>query len=331
MVDTKKQIESSEQGKKISGYVKKLLGEYGLLVAIIIFIIPVSIITPVFLSPNNLVNVLLQLTVLGALSVGQTFVILSGGGGIDLSVGSVLAFAAVIGAGLIMNQGVPVAIGIIITIAIGIGIGLINGLIVTKVKISPLICTLAIMTAVRGGVMIYTGGADIIGLPRSYTALVTEGIGPISYAIILVILMFVVADIILKKTRYGRQLYAVGGNEHAALVSGINVNRIRMIAYTISGLCSGIAGLILTARLYTAGPRAGNGMELSVVSAVVIGGTSLSGGVGNIFGTVLGVIILSIIDNVTNLLAVPPAYVQTFKGLIILLAAIIDRFRTADK
>lgn len=330
METIRKQVKGG-QGKSINGHLRKVLNEYGLLVVIILFIIPVSIITPVFLTPNNLINVLLQLTVLGALSVGQTFVILSGGGGIDLSVGSVLAFSAVIGAGLIMYQGLPVAVGVIVTLAIGLGIGLINGLIVTRIRISPLICTLAIMTAVRGGVMIYTGGADIIGLPRSYTALVTGGVGPISYAIILVILMFVVADIVLKKTKYGKQLYAVGGNEHAALVSGINVKRIRMIAYAISGFCSAIAGLILTARLYTAGPRAGVGMELSVVSAVVIGGTSLSGGIGKIFGTVLGVIILSIIDNVTNLLAVPPAYVQTFKGIIILLAAIIDRFRTADK
>ncbi len=310
---------------------KNFIASYGLALVILLFCIPVSIISPIFWSWGNIKNILVQMTVLGALTMGQVFVLISGGGGIDLSIGSVLAFSAIVGAGAINFAGVSTPVGIIISLAIGTAIGFFNGFIISKVKISPLITTLAVQTAVRGCVMIYTGGADIIGLPESYTNIVSKGVGPFSWSVIIMFAMFFLAWVTLRYTQYGRELYAVGGNEHAANVSGINVARVRTIAYMICGLCAAIAGIITTARLYTAGPRAGTGLELTTISAAVIGGTSLAGGKGYVSGAILGVIFLQLIDNTTNLMAIPAAYVQAFKGVIILGAAILDRVRSSSR
>jgi ribose/xylose/arabinose/galactoside ABC-type transport system permease subunit len=276
-------------------------------------------------------NILVQMTVIGVLTMGQVFVLISGGGGIDLSVGSTLAFSAIVGAGLIRNSGLPVWAGLLITLLTGIAVGAFNGIVITKIKISPLITTLAVQTAVRGLVMIYTGGADVTNMPKAYTDIVSKGIGSISWSVIITFVIFFLTMIILRYTKYGRELYAVGGNEYAANVSGINVTKIRIIAYTACGMLASVAGIITTARLYTAGPRAGTGMELTAISAAVIGGTSLAGGKGNVSGAVLGVIFLQIIDNTTNLMAIPAAYVSALKGAIILGAAILDRIRSSDK
>lgn len=316
---------------KLGKVLKAFVSSYGLIFVILIFCIPVTIVRPVFWSWGNMTNILVQMTVIGVLTMGQVFVLISGGGGIDLSVGSILAFSAIVGAGLIRNSGFPVWAGLLITLLTGTTIGAFNGLVITKIKISPLITTLAVQTAVRGLVMIYTGGADVTNMPKAYTDIVSKGIGSISWSVIITFVIFFVTMIILRYTKYGRELYAVGGNEYAANVSGINVTKIRVIAYTACGLLASVAGIITTARLYTAGPRAGTGMELTAISAAVIGGTSLAGGKGNVSGAVLGVIFLQIIDNTTNLMAIPAAYVSALKGAIILGAAILDRIRSSDK
>jgi ribose/xylose/arabinose/galactoside ABC-type transport system permease subunit len=316
---------------KVKGLMRTFVSSYGLVFVILIFCIPVTIVRPIFWSWRNLSNILVQMTVIGVLTMGQVFVLISGGGGIDLSVGSTLAFSAIVGAGFIRHAGGPVWFGLLATLVTGAAIGAFNGIVITKIKISPLITTLAVQTAVRGFVMIYTGGADITGMPESYTNIVSKGIGSVSWSVMITFIIFFLTMIILRHTKYGRELYAVGGNEHAANVSGISVTKIRLIAYTACGLLAAVAGIITTARLYTAGPRAGTGRELTAISAAVIGGTSLAGGKGYVGGAVLGVIFLQIIDNTTNLMAIPAAYVSALKGVIILGAAILDRVRSSDR
>jgi ribose/xylose/arabinose/galactoside ABC-type transport system permease subunit len=317
--------------EKVKMLLKAFVSSYGLVFVILVFCIPVTIISPVFWSWRNLTNILVQMTVIGVLTMGQVFVLISGGGGIDLSIGSTLALSAIVGATFIRDYGVPVWSGLLATLLTGTLIGAFNGLVITKIKISPLITTLAVQTGVRGIVMIITGGADVTGMPSAYTNIVAKGIGSVSWSVIITFFIFLLTWVILRFTKYGRELYAVGGNEYAANVSGINVTKIRMIAYTMCGLLAALGGIITTARLYTAGPRAGTGMELTAISAAVIGGTSLSGGKGYVGGAVLGVIFLQIIDNTTNLMAIPAAYVAALKGAIILGAAILDRIRSSDK
>ena len=314
---------------KLKKLAKAFVSSYGLAFVILVFCIPVTIISPVFWSWRNITNIMVQMTVIGVLTMGQVFVLISGGGGIDLSVGSALALSAIAGAGLLNNFGIPVWACLLATLLTGAFIGAFNGLVITKIKISPLITTLAVQTGVRGIIMIVTGGADITNMPEGYTNIVSKGVGSISWSVI-TFFVFVMTWIVLKYTKYGRELYAVGGNEYAANVSGINVTKIRLIAYTVCGLLAALGGIITTARLYTAGPRAGVGMELTAISAAVIGGTSLSGGKGYVAGAVLGVIFLQIIDNTTNLMAIPAAYVSALKGAIILGAAVLDRIRSSD-
>lgn len=315
---------------KLKKLAKAFVSSYGLAFVILVFCIPVTIISPVFWSWRNITNIMVQMTVIGVLTMGQVFVLISGGGGIDLSVGSALALSAIAGAGLLNNFGIPVWACLLATLLTGAFIGAFNGLVITKIKISPLITTLAVQTGVRGIIMIVTGGADITNMPEGYTNIVSKGVGSISWSVIITFFVFVMTWIVLKYTKYGRELYAVGGNEYAANVSGINVTKIRLIAYTVCGLLAALGGIITTARLYTAGPRAGVGMELTAISAAVIGGTSLSGGKGYVAGAVLGVIFLQIIDNTTNLMAIPAAYVSALKGAIILGAAVLDRIRSSD-
>jgi ribose transport system permease protein len=331
MTDMNMQNKITLESNGLRKLAKAFVSSYGLVFVILVFCIPVTIISPVFWSWRNITNIMVQMTVMGVLTMGQVFVLISGGGGIDLSIGSTLALSAIVGAGLIRDFGTPVWLVFAVTLLTGGVVGAFNGLVITKVKISPLITTLAVQTGVRGIIMIITGGADIIGMPSGYTDIVSKGIGSISWSVLITFLVFLMTWVILRYTKYGRELYAVGGNEYAANVSGINVTKIRLIAYTGCGLLAALGGIITTARLYTAGPRAGVGMELTAISAAVIGGTSLSGGKGYVAGAVLGVIFLQIIDNTTNLMAIPAAYVSALKGAIILGAAILDRIRSSDK
>jgi ribose transport system permease protein len=319
------QADTKENKLQLKKNFKQYLGSLGLLIVILAFCIVLSIMSPVFLSKTNLINLLMQSTILATLALGVTFVIITGG--IDLSVGSVMAVSSAIGLGLIVNSGLPAFVGVLVMVLIGAAFGLINGLMVTRLYLSPLIVTLATMGIARGIVLIYTNSANISPVPESFITLATGSFLTIPYLILLVGVFAIIAHIILKHSVFGRSVYASGGNELAARLSGVRTKSIVTLTYVLSGVTAAIGGFLLTSRLESAGPTAGTGIELTVIAAVVIGGTSLFGGQGNILGTILGVILISLVSNAINLLNVPPAWDSLVTGSVILIAALLDVYR----
>lgn len=293
-------------------------------IGLILLIIVVSILNPSFLDLSNLLNLLRQISINGLIAFGMTFIILTGG--IDLSVGSILALSSAFIA-LMITSGVDPLIALIIGVLIGFVLGAVNGLLVTKGNMAPFIATLATMTIFRGLTLVITDGNPITNLGDSYLfQLFGKGyfIG-IPVPAVTMIIVFVILLIILQKTTFGRHTYAIGGNEVAAKISGIKVNKIKILIYGISGLMSALAGGILTSRLNSAQPTAGTSYELDAIAAVVLGGTSLTGGKGRIVGTLIGVLIIGVLNNGLNLLGVSSFYQQVVKGVVILIAVLIDR------
>lgn len=281
-----------------------------------------SLLSDRFFTVNNILNVLRQVSINTIIAGGMTLVILTGG--IDLSVGSVLAFSAALMAGLVAG-GAPPAMAVLTGLGAGAILGLVNGLLVTRGRVAPFVATLATMTIARGLTLVYTEGRPITGLPASLRALGTAYLGPIPVPIILMAVVVGLVYLVLAHTPFGRFLYAVGSNEEAARFAGIAVGRVKLWAYTLGGLAAALAGAILTGRLNSAQPTAGGGFELDAIAAVVLGGTSLSGGQGGVLGTVVGALIIGILDNGLNLLNVSSFYQQVAKGAVILLAVLIDR------
>lgn len=300
----------------------------GPLIGLILISIVLSFISPNFFTLDNILNVLRQVSVNALIGFGMTFVILTGG--IDLSVGSILALSSAITAGLLASGMDPI-LAILIGLLAGAIMGAINGLVITKGKVAPFIATLATMTIFRGLTLVYTEGRPITGLSDS---LLFElmGRGYVSYVPVPVIWMlasYFVLYFILKKTTFGRRVYAIGGNEEASILSGIRADRIKIWVYSITGLLSALAGIILASRLDSAQPTAGTAYELDAIAAVVLGGTSLSGGRGWIFGTLVGALIIGVLDNGLNLMNVSSFYQQVVKGGVILLAVVLDRKKAA--
>lgn len=296
----------------------------GPLLGLIILVVIVSILNPSFLEPLNILNLLRQVAINALIAFGMTFVILTGG--IDLSVGAILALSSALTAGM-MVSGIDPIIAIIIGCILGGLMGTVNGLFVTKGKMAPFIATLATMTIFRGLTLVYTGGNPITGLGDNYLfQLFGRGyfLG-IPVPAITMILTFVVLFIILHKTPFGRKTYAIGGNEKAALISGIKVPNVKIMIYSLSGMLAALAGAILTSRLNSAQPTAGTSYELDAIAAVVLGGTSLSGGKGRIFGTLIGALIIGTLNNGLNLLGVSSFYQMVVKGIVILIAVLLDR------
>ena len=302
----------------------QILNKLGLIVVLIVFIIIMMILSPSFLTWINIRNLLIQSTVLTTLSLGVTFVIITGG--IDLSVGSVEALSAAIGLDMIVNHNVPVFFGMVMIFGVGIIFGLVNGIFVAEFEIPPRIATLATMSIARGIVLVYTNSANVYA-PASFSIFTTNYFLGLPYIVWVVVLLTVAASLILSKTVFGRSVYAVGGSPLAAKLAGIRTKRVITAAYVLSGLMASIAGLLLTIRLEAAGANAGDGIEMNVIAAVVIGGTSLFGGRGTIGGTILGVILISLVSNAVNLLGVPPAWDKIVKGVVIIAAALLDANR----
>lgn len=311
----------SKLGKKIKNT------NLGTVLALILLIVFVTVLNHSFISPNNLLNLLRQLTVNGFIAFGMTFVILTGG--IDLSVGSILALTSVIFVGLFTQMGVPVFVALLIAILLGAVLGFVNGVFITKGKLAPFIVTLATMTIYRGLTLVYTDGRPIAGDRDSY---LFEFLGrglilKIPFQVILFFIIFIILSIVLRKTAFGRKVYAVGGNEKASFIAGIKTDKVKIAIYTISGVMASIAGLILTSRLNSAGPQAGVSYEMDAIAVVVLGGTSMTGGKGSLTGTLIGVLIVGVLNNGLNLLGVSSFYQQIVKGIVILLAVLIDRKR----
>lgn len=305
------------------------------LIALMLMAVAMTILSDNFATKDNLFNVARQISVNVCISVGMTMVILTGG--IDLSVGSILAFTGAVAAGLFKNgielEGVNLFIGItlfgVIWIAMAVGgfLGWFNGFMITKFKVPPFVATLAMLTIARGLTMLYTKGFPITQLGDHFTYLGTGWFLGIPMPVWISIFVVALSVFFMNKTRTGRYIYAIGGNERAALLSGVKVNKVIVIVYMIAGALSGIAGLLVTARLDSAQPNAGLGYELDSIAAVVIGGTSLSGGKGSIIGTVIGAGIIGVLNNGLVLLNVSPFWQQVIKGLVILLAVIIDKIQ----
>jgi len=297
---------------------------HGAFVALSILFIAASLSFDVFFTFLNLTNIFRQVSMIGLVSIGMTFVILTGG--IDLSVGSIAAVAAVVAAGL-SNQFVlfPVAIPIIL----GAVIGCVNGLIITKLRIQPFIATLAMMLGVRGVAFIISKGEPVRSphLSEAFTQIARGDILGIPNFGVFFIISTITAAIVLKYTSFGRRLYAIGGKEEAARMMGLNVDKEKVLVYTISGFCSGFAGMLLASRLGSGQPYAAGGWELNAIAAVVIGGTLLTGGVGNVINTIYGVFILGIISNAINLIGTLPYWYANLATGMILLVVILMQSR----
>ena len=301
------------------------LSDQGLLVVIIVFALVMSQLSDVFLTKTNIINLLYQSTILAVFAIGMTFVVLTAG--IDLSVGSVAALSSVVATKLVVDQDLAPVLGIVLALAAGGAIGLFNGLAVSRLGISPLIVTLATLSAGSGAAFAWTDGSNITPVPDLYKTFGTEEILGIPVMIPFALAIAFVAYVVLSRTSFGRSVYAVGGNQVAARLAGIRTERVITAVYVISGITAAIAGLMLTARLFSGSPRAGAGMELTVIAAVVIGGTSLFGGSGGIRGTLYGVLLITMVTNAINLLGVTSAYDDLVTGAVIFVAAGLDVYR----
>ena len=278
--------------------------------------------SPAFLKSTNLLNILQQVSINFTIAIGMTFVILIGG--IDLSVGSVTALTGMLVAIMMKNWGWPVAISVILSMIFACALGCINGLFISTLNLPPFIMTLGMMEIARGFSSSVTAGQPIYTLPDGFLA-ISSNIPVVAICIMLV--LFVVAYYVLRYTRFGRYVYAVGGNEACAKLSGINVKAIKVAVYTISGFCSGVAAMLLTSRLDSAVPTNAQSYEMNAIAAVVIGGASMSGGEGNLFGTMIGAFMIGVIANGMNLLVIPPGPQRVVTGTIIVIAVVIVVFR----
>ncbi len=318
---------------------KALFARFRSLLALALMVLVLSLLSDRFLTPENGWNILRQISVNLCLSVGMTLVILSGG--IDLSVGAILGLAGAVAAGLLKHgaalPGTDLMLqfttsgAILAALVVGAAAGGVNGFAITRFGLPPFVATLGMLSIARGLTMLWTGGFPITGLGDSFGHLGTGVFLGMPVPVWIMVGLTLVFVVVTRRTRFGRHLYAVGGNERAARLTGLNVPRIKLAVYTLAGALAGVAGLIVTARLDSAQPNAGLGYELDSIAAVVIGGTSLSGGRGSIWGTVLGCLIIGVLNNGLFLLNVSPFWQQVIKGLVILLAVAIDKLNARQR
>ncbi|QEK10991.1 ribose ABC transporter permease [Crassaminicella thermophila] len=305
---------------------KKMLMKFKSIIGLVIFSLIISFLSPRFLTVSNILNVLRQTSINAIIAAGMTFVILTGG--IDLSVGSVLAFCGAVSAYFI-SAGVNVFLAVMASLIIGALVGLFSGVMISKGKVQPFIATLVTMTVLRGATLVFTNGMPItLGSDKGAEFFSKIGGGyflGIPIPVYLMTLVFIIAYYILTQTRLGRYVYALGGNEEASKLSGLNVSKIKLSVYAISGMLAAAAGIIITSRLSSANPNAGVGYELDAIAAVVLGGTSLAGGAGSILGTIIGALIIGILNNALNLLNVSSYYQMIAKGIVIAIAVLSDR------
>ncbi|AQS37901.1 ribose ABC transporter membrane protein [Shewanella psychrophila] len=296
------------------------------LIALIALIAVVSMLNDQFFTMGNLMNILRQTSVNAIIAVGMTLVILTAG--IDLSVGAILALTGALGASMVGAE-LPLAVALPLTLMLGGALGAMNGLLISKGKVQAFIATLVTMTAIRGLTMVYTEGRPIstgfTDTADSFAFIGTGWLAGVPVPVWLMLITFVLVWVMLTHTRLGRYIYAIGGNESAARLSGINVDRVKVAVYGLSGMMAALAGLIVTSRLSSAQPTAGTSYELDAIAAVVVGGASLAGGRGFIWGTLVGALIIGFLNNALNLLDVSSYYQMIAKAGVILLAVLADR------
>lgn len=322
--DVQKKNSKSLNKLKDIGVVNYILKNSGILTGFVLLCIFFAILSPAFLTFSNILNVLRQISINAIIAFGMTFVILIGG--IDLSVGSVLAATGTITAGLIVG-GFSVYISIIIGLSLGGIIGLINGLLIGKLRMPPFIVTLAMMSISRGFAYVYSEGKPVRVETPGFSDIGNGHLGPIPTPIVIMFFILVITALLLNRTRFGRYVYAIGGNRESAKFAGINIGKIELICYVISGFLAGLSGIVLAARMYSGQPIAGQGFELDAIAAVVLGGTSFLGGVGTMGGTMIGALIIGILNNGLNLIRVSFYWQLIVKGIVILAAVYIDMLK----
>ena len=295
--------------------------QFGTLIGLIGLCLVLWILTPYFLTVSNLLNVAQQISIIAIIAVGMTFVIITAG--IDLSVGSVLAFSGMV-IGSVLQAGVALPIAIFVGLFVGGLSGIVNGVLITYGRLPPFISTLGMMSVARGAARLITKGRPISGFSESFRDLATAEVFNIPLPVLIMAGVYLVAYFVLARTKLGRYTYAMGGNEEAAILSGVNVKAYKIAVYGLCGMLSGLAAIILTARLNSAGPNAGIMYELDAIAATVIGGTSLMGGEGTITGTLIGALIMGVLRNGLNLLGIS-SYIQDIViGAVIILAVLMD-------
>jgi inositol transport system permease protein len=313
-----------------------ILSKYGIFLIFAAMVLVASLLSPAFLSRINLINIVRQMSVVGLIALGVTGVIVSAG--IDLSSGSVVGLTAVVASSLAQSSDssspfypglhLPFIVPVLAAFAVGALVGLINGSLVAKTRIPPFIATLGTYTSIRGAALLYTGGRPISDLTDEYNFIGQGDLFGIPIPIIILVVMAVVTHILYAHTKFGKYIYAIGGNEQAARVSGIDSSRYKMLIYAYAGLLSGLAGLVVSARIGSGQPGLGVGYELDAIAAAVIGGTSLSaGGIGTVAGTIVGALIIGVLNNILDLMNVSAYWQQIIKGCIIVGAVIIDQLK----
>ena len=318
------QSSTATKTKSFIDIARQQFEKFSLLLALFLIAAVISFLSPYFLTTDNMINILMQASINLTIALGMTFVIATGG--IDLSVGSIVGLSGMILAKLLQAEfGLPVAV--LVTLFCGILMGIINGILITRIDLPPFIATLGTVSIFRGITLISNEGRPAYGLSSQVLSVISGRLGPIPIPVIIAFVSAILAYFVLKYTIIGEYTLAIGGNEEAVHLSGVPVARYKTIVYAISGLMSALAGIVLTARLTAAEPIAGQGYDLDAIAAVVIGGTSLSGGVATIFGTVIGALIMSVLRNGLNLLNIQSYYQLVAIGSVIVLAVAVDKIR----
>lgn len=301
---------------------KQIVAKYGIYLVFILIFVAMSLARKAFCSPDNIVNILKQASIVSVIAIGQTFCLITGG--MDLSASSVMALTGVCSAMYGLEEGTNMFMAVLMGLGVGMICGLVNGVIIAKFRVPAFITTLGMQQAARGMALLITNARPVFGLSKTYTFLGNGNLLGIPMLVIVMLVVVLAAWIVLEHTRFGRHVYAVGGNEMSAHVSGINVERVQIIVYVIMGALSGLGGFLLSGRLQSGSPTMAEGYELDAIAGAVIGGVSTSGGVGKVYGAVIGSLLLSMISNGLNMLDVSAYYQQIIKGAIIVLAVLID-------
>jgi inositol transport system permease protein len=317
------------KGSRLHDRGSSILSRYGMLIILIVLIMVMTILAPTFLTSGNLINIVRQMSVVGIIAIGVTMIIITTG--IDLSSGSVIALVSVVVASMSHPGSYPLAVALIVGLGLGLLTGVINGTIISKGKIAPFIVTLGMMTVARGAALLYTSGKPIGNLSEGFKVIGQGNLFGIPIPILIFLFVGFISYIMLNKTKFGKYVYAIGGNEQAAVIAGVNVDKYKIMIYGFAGLLSAVGGIILTSRIASGQPTSGVMYELDAIAAAVIGGTSLSGGIGTIGGTIIGALIIGVMNNGLDLLNVSSYWQQILKGVIITVAVLIDSRKQKKK
>ena len=331
-VTTANRARNGQQAQMLSS----IFSKYGIFLIFAVMVLSASVLSPAFLSSTNLINIVRQMSIVGLIALGVSGVIVSAG--IDLSSGSVVGLTAVVAASLAQSPDnsaafypglhLPLIVAVLAACLVGALVGLVNGSLVAKTRIPPFIATLGTYTAIRGLALLYTGGRPISDLTDAYDFIGQGDLLGVPVPIVILVVMAVVTHILYAHTKFGKYIYAIGGNEQAARVSGIDASKYKMLIYVYASFLAGLAGLVVSARIGSGQPGLGVGYELDAIAAAVIGGTSLSaGGIGTVAGTIVGALIIGVLNNILDLMNVSAYFQQIIKGCIIVGAVILDQLK----